>query len=80
MLELVEAERRDEVKALAEKEATGNLTTRGRLISDRGVIREIVEDTLVPGAAAYTAGVLTEGFGDERRRSICSAPATSAAR
>jgi xanthine dehydrogenase accessory factor len=67
VLELIERNRRDEVKALAEREADGNITTRGRLISDIGVAREIVEDGLEPGAAAYTAGVLTEGFGDERR-------------
>ena len=67
VLEIIEAERRAEVATLAEKEATGALTTRGRLISDRGVIREIVEDALPPGAAAYAGGVLTEGFGDERR-------------
>jgi xanthine dehydrogenase accessory factor len=68
VLELIERERRGEVAALAGKEAAGNLTTRGRLISDRGVIREIIDqDELTPGAAAYAGGVLTEGFGDERR-------------
>jgi xanthine dehydrogenase accessory factor len=67
VLELIERDRRDEIAALAGREADGNITTRGRLVSDRGVIREIVEDALVPGAAAYSAGVLTEGFGDERR-------------
>jgi xanthine dehydrogenase accessory factor len=67
VLEIIEAERRDEIATLAEKEAAGPITTRGRLISDRGVAREIVEDSLSPGAAAYAAGVLTEGFGDERR-------------
>lgn len=67
VLEILGADRRDEVVTLAEREATGALTTRGRLISDRGVIREIVEDALPPGAASYSAGVLVEGFGDERR-------------
>ena len=67
VLEIIEAERRDEIAALAEREATGALTTRGRLISDRGVVREAVSDVLPPGAASYAAGVLNEGFGDERR-------------
>jgi xanthine dehydrogenase accessory factor len=67
IVELIEAERRDEIAALAEKEQTGALTTRGRLISDRGVIREPIEDELPPGAASYAGGVLIEGFGDERR-------------
>jgi len=67
VLELIEGGRRPEIAALAEREASGNLTTRGRLVSDKGVIREIVEDGLEPGAAAYIGGVLTEGFGDERR-------------
>ena len=67
VLEIIEAERRDEIAVLAEREATGALTTRGRLVSDRGVIREAIEDGLPPGAASYAGGVLTEGFGDERR-------------
>jgi xanthine dehydrogenase accessory factor len=68
VLEIIERERRSEIAALAERETAGELTTRGRLISDQGVIREIVEkDSLSPGAAAYASGVLTEGFGDERR-------------
>ncbi|HVY18573.1 MAG TPA: xanthine dehydrogenase accessory protein XdhC [Bauldia sp.] len=67
VLELIERNRRDEIATLAEREASGNITTRGRLVSDQGVVREIVDPTLTPGAAAYTAGVLTEGFGDERR-------------
>jgi xanthine dehydrogenase accessory factor len=67
VLEIIEVDRRDEIALLAEKEAAGAFTTRGRLISDRGVIREIVEETLPPGAAAYAGGALTEGFGDERR-------------
>jgi xanthine dehydrogenase accessory factor len=67
VLELIERTRRDEINALAEKEAEGNVTTRARLISDVGVVREIIEDGLPPGAAAYAGGVLSEGFGDERR-------------
>jgi len=67
VVELIEKTRRAEIAALAEREDAGQFTTRGRLISDQGVIREIVEDALPPGAAGYTAGVLAEGFGDERR-------------
>lgn len=67
IVEIIERERRPEIAALAEKEATGALTTVGRLVSDRGVIREIVPDSMPPGAAGYKAGVLTEGFGDDRR-------------
>jgi xanthine dehydrogenase accessory factor len=67
VVEIIESSRRAEIEALAKREEGGALTTRGRLVSDRGVIREIVEDALPPGAAAYASGVLTEGFGDERR-------------
>jgi xanthine dehydrogenase accessory factor len=67
VVEIIESSRRAEIEALAKKEEGGALTTRGRLVSDQGVIREIVEDALPPGAAAYAGGVLTEGFGDERR-------------
>jgi xanthine dehydrogenase accessory factor len=68
VVEIIEKDRRDEIANLAEHEADQRFTTRGRLISDRGVIREVVEGTaLPPGAAGYAAGVLTEGFGDERR-------------
>lgn len=68
VVEIIEPNRRAEIAALAEREESGALTTRGRLVSDQGVIREIVEEgALPPGAAAYAGGVLTEGFGDERR-------------
>ena len=67
IVEIIESNRRAEIEALAKREEGGALTTRGRLVSDQGVIREIVEDALPPGAAAYASGVLTEGFGDERR-------------
>ena len=67
VLEIIEAARRAEIEVLAKEEERGMLTTRGRLVSDQGVIREIVEVALPPGAAAYAGGVLTEGFGDERR-------------
>jgi xanthine dehydrogenase accessory factor len=67
IVEIIEGDRRPEIAALAEKEGTGALTTIGRLVSDRGVIREIATDAMPPGAAGYKAGVLTEGFGDDRR-------------
>jgi xanthine dehydrogenase accessory factor len=67
VLEIIEVGRRDEIANLAKREAVGPLTTCGHLVSDRGVIREVIEDGLPPGAADYASGVLTEGFGDERR-------------
>jgi xanthine dehydrogenase accessory factor len=67
IVELIEQGQRDDVNGLAEREAAGPFATRARLSPDRGVIREITDIDLPPGAARYAAGVLTEGFGDDRR-------------
>ena len=67
VVELIEADKHDAVAGFARLEAAGLLTTRGRLSLDRGVVREVADAELPPGAAAYSAGILTEGFGDDRR-------------
>jgi len=67
IVELIEAEQRGAIAEFARREAEGWLTTRGRLSPERGVMREISDSALTPGAAAFAGGVLTEGFGDDRR-------------
>jgi xanthine dehydrogenase accessory factor len=66
-VELIEAEQRGAIAEFARREAEGWLTTRGHLSPEHGVMREISDSALTPGAAAYAGGVLTEGFGDDRR-------------
>lgn len=67
IVELIEAGRWDEVARLAEREAAGPFSTHARLSPEAGVVREIVDAAMPPRAAQYAAGVLTEGFGDDRR-------------
>ena len=67
IVEIVESSRREAIAEFARREAAGHLTTRGRVSAENGVERQIVEDEMEPGSAAYAAGVLTEGFGDDRR-------------
>jgi xanthine dehydrogenase accessory factor len=67
VVELIESDRREQVAEFARLEAMGPMTTRGRLSRERGVLRAVVEADFPPGAASYAAGVLTEGFGDDRR-------------
>ena len=68
IVEIIECNQRDMVAEFARREAAGRLTTRGRLSATNGVERQIVEDAMEPGSAAFAGGVLTEGFGDDRRR------------
>ncbi|HWJ71854.1 MAG TPA: xanthine dehydrogenase accessory protein XdhC [Kaistia sp.] len=68
-LEVFGAERREEVRALADAEIAGPFRTRAALAreSDR-LTRHVVEDSTVPiGAARMDDGMLEEGFGEERR-------------
>ncbi len=67
IVEVIAADRRAVVAALAEREAAGRLVTRGTISAD-GIDRHVVvEDDMMPGSAALTANVLTEAFGDDRR-------------
>lgn len=66
IVEVLDTSARDQISAFAAREASGALTTRGRLSAD-GVMRVVADDPLPPGAASYAAGILTEGFGDDRR-------------
>ena len=68
IVELIGAEGLPAVAELARREAAGPFATRGRLSANRGVSREIVEESGIgPGAATFAGGVLSEGFGDDRR-------------
>jgi xanthine dehydrogenase accessory factor len=67
IVEIVENSKRAAVTEFARREAAGHLTTRGHLSAENGVEREIVDQPMEPGSAAFAAGVLTEGFGDDRR-------------
>src|SRR5690606_10240258 len=66
IVEVLDTSARDQISAFAAREASGALTTRGPLSAD-GVMRVVADDALPPGAASYAAGILTEGFGDDRR-------------
>lgn len=70
IVELIEGDTRGQAADFARREAEGWLTTRGRLSPERGVVREIAETGMPPGAATFAAGTLSEGFGDDRRRLI----------
>jgi xanthine dehydrogenase accessory factor len=67
IVELLDNASRDIMAEFARREEEGRLTTRGRVSAESGVDREIVDDTVEPGAATFIGGVLTEGFGDARR-------------
>jgi xanthine dehydrogenase accessory factor len=71
VVELIEARQRAAVAGLAEREAKGALVTRARLSAETGVDREVVGDVaMTPGSATFQGGILTEGFGDDRRSLI----------
>ncbi len=68
IVEVIDAGQRAGVAALAEREAAGPLVTRARLSSEAGIERQVVGDVeMTPGSARLEDGVLTEGFGDDRR-------------
>jgi xanthine dehydrogenase accessory factor len=67
IVEIIENAGRDAVAEFARREAEGGLVTRGRLSSEHGVVREIADTDMEPGATLFVGGVLTEGFGDARR-------------
>jgi xanthine dehydrogenase accessory factor len=67
IVEVIEADKRGEVAEFARLEAAGSLTTEGRLSAEHGVERVRSDEAMVPGSAAFSAGMLREGFGDDRR-------------
>lgn len=71
-IELFGAAEKDEVAALAEREAAAPFATEGRVGEDGRLRRLIVAGAGVPGngvpgTAAWQDGVLRESFGDDRR-------------
>ena len=66
LFETFGAEARDAVAALAAHEAAGAFATSGR-VAAHGVVRTVSDEAVPPGLARYEAGILHEGFGDERR-------------
>ena len=67
IVEVIENSGRASIGEFARREAEGALVTRGRLSPEKGVLREIADAEMEPGAASFAGGVLTEGFGDARR-------------
>ncbi|HMN88354.1 MAG TPA: XdhC family protein, partial [Bauldia sp.] len=66
LLEVFDAGDRAAVDAFAAREAAGPFATRGRL-TDAGVERIVVAEAAEPGTAAFSHGMLVEGFGDQTR-------------
>lgn len=73
ILEVLDESQRESVSMLAARERQGPFTTRGRVVAGAAIVREIVlpgidaQGDMLPGAASYAHGMLTEGFGDDRR-------------
>ena len=68
LVEVFSADDGTAVAAFAEREEAGPFTTSGAVTATTGVVRTVTEDeTLAPGRARMSHGVLTEGFGEERR-------------
>ena len=70
IVEVIAADRRAAVADLAVHEAEGRLVTRGTIAAE-GIDRTILaDDAMVPGSAVLDANVVTEAFGDDRRRLV----------
>ena len=67
IVEVIDERAREQAADFAAREKAGSFTTHGRLSAERGVERVIGENAMPVGAAAWSGGVLTEGFGDDRR-------------
>ncbi len=72
VIELIETPQRAAVAVLAEREMVRSFVTRARISPEGGPesgIERLVVDSLdmTPGSARLEEGVLTEGFGDDRR-------------
>jgi xanthine dehydrogenase accessory factor len=66
LVEVMEADDAGRVRALAARERAGAFATRAR-IAESGLDRRVVAAGEPPGSARLAAGVLDEGFGDDRR-------------
>lgn len=67
-LEIFGADRRDELKALAEAEAVGPFRTRAEIAEGKPLRRVIASGSTVPiGSAALGGGAIEEGFGEDPR-------------
>jgi xanthine dehydrogenase accessory factor len=66
LFEVIGEEERTLVAGFAAREAAGAFATSGR-ISDAGVRREATDAPVAPGTATLHRGVLSEGFGEDRR-------------
>ena len=71
IVEVIDARQRAAVAGLAEREAAGRFTTRARPSAEAGIERQVVGDgEMTPGSARLEDGILTEGFGDDRRHVV----------
>lgn len=59
-------DRREEIAALAEREALGSFATEGS-VADRRLLRRPSPRSMPPGSAEWDGGVLREGFGETTR-------------
>jgi xanthine dehydrogenase accessory factor len=66
LLEVFGPEAGERIGGLAACESAGPFASRA-VLSDRGVERAPVPDAIAPGTAAFEGGILTEGFGEDRR-------------
>jgi xanthine dehydrogenase accessory factor len=67
LFEVMDERERAAVDDLAAREAAGSFVTAGR-IARSGIRREVADTTMAPGDAALAGGVITEGFGESRRK------------
>jgi xanthine dehydrogenase accessory factor len=66
LIEVLGSADRPQVAELALREIAGGFATRATL-TDAGVDRRPLSATIRPGTATFEGGMLTEGFGDDRR-------------
>jgi xanthine dehydrogenase accessory factor len=66
LIEVIDDAGAEIVGDLATREAAGDFTTRAVLTS-AGVERTVIGEKIAPGTATLVAGVVVEGFGDDRR-------------
>jgi xanthine dehydrogenase accessory factor len=55
------------LSSLAAREAAGAFSTSARIAPPEPVDRTVADTAMLPGSASHAHGVLTEGFGDDRR-------------
>lgn len=66
-LEIFDATRRDEIAALAAREAEGPFRTRAVIEAGKPLVRGVASGEVAIGDARLTGTLLEEGFGEERR-------------